>query len=225
MRPDVTKIGVVVPAHNEEELIESCLRSIRSAARHSPLPVELIVVADTCDDRTAEVALSYGSVIEVSHHNVGAARRAGFHALREPQRTWLTTTDADSVVPDDWFAWQLIYASAGVELLAGTVCVRDWSTYSHHVQNDYERRYRAARASTRIHGCNLGFLGSRYTSIGGFASLAVDEDRDLVRRFLAAEARVVWSDAFPVTTSARTTGRAPGGFAAYLRTLGALDGA
>ena len=218
-RLTVAKISTVVPAHNEEELLEACLISIQAAAKYSPLPVEVVVVADECVDRTAKMAARYGQVIEVAHRNVGAARQSGFRATTRPNDAWMATTDADSTVPIDWFAHQVARAELGVELLAGTVHVTNWETYSKQLQHDYEHRYQMAHPTTRIHGCNLGFLGRRYLSVGGFAPLAVREDVDLVTRFVRAGAYVVWSDESPVVTSARRTSRAAGGFAAHLTGL------
>ena len=50
-------VGVVVPAHDEQDLLPSCLASLRRAARalHGT-PAHLVVVADACRDRTAGVA-------------------------------------------------------------------------------------------------------------------------------------------------------------------------
>ncbi len=215
----IASIAIVVPAHNEETLLESSLISIHAAAERAPLPVEVIVVADQCTDRTAEIAAQFGPVVQIADRNVGAARRAGFRAVTSPHTAWMVTTDADSVVPVDWLTDQMTYARAGVELVAGTVRVVDWDTYSSRTRFAYERRYRTVDPSTRIHGCNLSFLGSRYLSVGGFAPLALHEDVDLVHRFVRAGAHVVWSDRSPVVTSGRRKSRADGGFAAHLSSL------
>ena len=70
--------GVVIPAHNEQDLLPSCLTAVQQAARQLAVPVHLVVVADACNDRTAAVARSQGAdVVEVSTRCVGAARRAG----------------------------------------------------------------------------------------------------------------------------------------------------
>ena len=44
----IEAVGVVVPAHNEEDLLSSCLAAVRQAARPvAPVPVHVIVVADS----------------------------------------------------------------------------------------------------------------------------------------------------------------------------------
>jgi glycosyltransferase involved in cell wall biosynthesis len=51
----IRTVGVIVPAHDEEELLPSCLASPRRAARalRGTHQVRLVVVADACRDRTA----------------------------------------------------------------------------------------------------------------------------------------------------------------------------
>ena len=103
--------GVVIPAHNEQDLLPSCLAAVRRAARRVAVPVHLVVVADACTDLTARLARDHGAtVIAVDARNVGAARRAGAsHLLRrtrrlDPAAVWLATTDADTIVPRYWLA-------------------------------------------------------------------------------------------------------------------------
>src|SRR5215210_2811674 len=47
------KVLVIVPAHNEEDAIGACVESL---LRQSRRPDRIVVVADNCSDRTAEVA-------------------------------------------------------------------------------------------------------------------------------------------------------------------------
>lgn len=62
-RQTVAKPGVrfvvVVPAHNEEQLIATTVGSLRTAT-YDPSP-EILVVADNCSDRTAEMARRAGA--------------------------------------------------------------------------------------------------------------------------------------------------------------------
>lgn len=55
------QLVVVVPAHNEEALIEACLRSLQAADTGAAR--EVIVVADNCTDRTAAVASLAGATV------------------------------------------------------------------------------------------------------------------------------------------------------------------
>jgi hypothetical protein len=65
----------------------------------------------------------------------------------------------------------------------------------------------------------MGFRADAYWKVGGFQPLRTKEDVDLVQRFTAAGFRVRHEPKLSVATSARPQGRAPGGFAAHLRSL------
>ena len=111
--PQITWIGVVVPAHNEQELLPGCLAGLAAAAAAVPVPVEMLVVLDSCTDASPAAA---GKVptMTVDERNVGAARRSGFGRLLHSRpagvpdsQTWLATTDADTVVPPNWLTGML----------------------------------------------------------------------------------------------------------------------
>ena len=65
----------------------------------------------------------------------------------------------------------------------------------------------------------MGFRADTYWDVDGFAPLPSDEDVDLVRRFEASGRRIHRDAQLSVETSARSQGRAPRGFAAYLRAV------
>ncbi|MGK5684231.1 glycosyltransferase [Actinoplanes sp. URMC 104] len=216
----MNRIAVVVPAHNERDLLPACLDSL--ALAKAPVPVEVVVVADACTDDTAALAAAAGAtVLEIAARNVGRARAAGMdHALRHgPDGLWLATTDADSRVPPEWLLWHLTHAAAGADLLAGTVLVDDWAGWPDALPGLYESRYAASNA--HVHGANLGVAAAAYLAAGGFRPVAHDEDRGLIAQVRAAGGRVVDDATCPVVTSARADGRAPLGFSSYLRGLSA----
>ena len=231
-RSVVQAVGVVVPAHDEAGLLPGCLRALRRAASHPRLrglPVHLVVVADACrDDTPALAAGGAAGVLEVRHRNVGAARAAGFgevlrrEAGRPTGSLWLATTDADSEVPPDWLAGQLDLAQRGWEVVAGTIRVADWSQQPPGMANRFARRYGAPHTGhPHIHGANLGLSAAALIEVGGMPPMALSEDHALLAALVAHRCRVIRSGHRPVTTSARRQSRAPGGFADYLRQLGA----
>lgn len=63
-----------------------------------------------------------------------------------------------------------------------------------------------------VHGANLGVSADAYRRAGGFPPLKCSEDAALVDRLIATGARIAWSAAPRVTTSARTVARVRGGF-------------
>jgi glycosyltransferase involved in cell wall biosynthesis len=226
----IRAVGVIVPAHDEQDRLPSCLAALRRTARAAgEMPVRLVVVADACRDRTAQVARRGGAaVITISARCVGAARAAGAReALRgtgqaDPAEIWLATTDADTLVPPSWLRQQLRHASQGRDAVAGTVRVADWSGYRPAVQALYSHRYGSGHGPHRhVHGANLGFRASAYLKAGGFPDLPTGEDQALVAALTATGSQVLFTRALTVTTSGRRDARAPHGFGHYLAQLDA----
>ena len=230
----ISSIGVVVPAHDEEELLPRCLAALREAAalataERPGLRVRIVVATDACSDGTAALAQRAGAaVVPVSARNVGRARAAG---LREVLRTsrgrtgWLATTDADSLVPPDWLTQQLRYADAGWEAVAGTVTVADWAGHSVATTTAFHHEYGGWQGPhPHVHGANLGFTALAYLAVGGFPGLRTAEDHALVTALEAQGRRVLRTASLPVVTSARSSYRAPAGFGHHLTTLGGGTG-
>lgn len=227
----ITHVAVVVPARNEEALIERCLASVDHAARHVEQHVSVIVAADSCHDTTAARAgLAPRSapmrVIEGTWRSAGAARHAAVTtALQrlsaEPSdAVWLAHTDADCVVPTDWLERQLHHASLGHDAVAGVVTLDPDST-APGVFAAFGHAYAVDGAAHRhVHGANLGVRADAYLAAGGWSRRTViGEDHRLWRRLGLVGAPRTQPTDVAVTTSSRSHGRVRGGFSANLRRL------
>lgn len=221
----IRKVGVVVPARDEETVIGRCLEAMTRAARYAPVPVEVIVVLDDCRDNTERVCQTFPTrLVSVCARSVGIARRAGVDQLlsgcEDPAAIWIASTDADSVVPHDWLRNQLELARTGVDVVVGTVRLID---DTHKLGSVFEEAYADGlgphHQHAHVHGANLGFRASAYVKAGGFPRAAVNEDRILLDRLEGSGALVVRSSRIEVETSARLDGRCHGGFASTLRRL------
>jgi cellulose synthase/poly-beta-1,6-N-acetylglucosamine synthase-like glycosyltransferase len=225
MSTPIRRVGVVIPAHNEEMLLADCLAAVSRAARAVSLPVTVMVVLDDCDDRTEGICRSFSvDTLSVRARSVGVARHVGVSTLlsgvTDPATIWISNTDADTVVPPTWVRDQLALASAGADVVVGTVGLS-------HEDGNLGRRFTATYGvgvsrrvgHAHVHGANLGLRASAYLDVGGFPSLPVHEDRSLIRRLEASSATVVRSTRIRVETSARLVGRCEGGFATALRRL------
>ena len=232
----IRSFGVIVPAHDEQDLLPSCLASLRRAARAvRGTPVHLVVVADACRDQTALAARRGGAaVVTIGARSVGTARAAGVRevlrrtAHLDPSDVWLATTDADTLVPPCWLREQARYASHGWDAVAGTIRVADWSRYQPGMRTLFNRRYDAGTGTgphSHVHGANLGFRAAAYLRAGGFPDVPTAEDHALVTALIAAGSRVHRTRALPVVTSARRVARAPHGLSSYLTELEAEAGA
>ncbi len=231
MRP-VAGVGVVIPAHDEQDTIgdaiTSVLRSLAVADVHRNV---LVVVCDDCSDRTAAVAREHlrrsDRVMEVGHRCVGAARAAGsLAALRllaqPPERVWLLSLDADSTAPPSWVRDHLAHAGRGVDCVAGVVDLADDAPRS--LGREFHRRYTSelgtvAGAHDHVHGTNFGVRAGTLLSAGNWAPMHTGEDHATWAAVGAVGGRRVQDPRISVTTSSRLVGRAPNGFAADLRDL------
>ncbi len=236
MTGDPQLVGVVIPAHEEEVHIAACVASVSRALDHPDLAgsaTALVIVLDDCTDGTGERALGAlgrfrPTVIEHSARNVGLSRQAGLATLMaagsglQPDRVWLATTDADTLVGEDWLATQLAWAATGAEAVAGTVVVDGWDEQPSRVRRLYGSHMAAlgqGMGHPHVHGANLGLTGAAYKAVGGMPPLAAAEDHALWAGLHRAGRRALAVGNLPVITSGRREGRAPLGFSGLLRRL------
>jgi glycosyltransferase involved in cell wall biosynthesis len=231
----IAHVAVVVPARNEAERITPAIRSIcRAATRvlavRPGVAIHVVVVLDACDDGTGEAAVdaagpaAFLSLLDVQLHSAGASRAAGIRAAlaattADPEQVWLANTDADSVVPPHWLCRQLELAESGADAVLGTV-EPDPGELDGSLLNAWARRHRFAEGHPHVFGANFGVRASHYLRAGGFAPVRMHEDRILAERLRRGGSTVVATDTLRVITSSRLEGRAPHGFASYLRGLG-----
>ena len=216
----VTSVAVVIPARDEEKLVGDCLESVVNAAAVARrrygrrVAVTVVLVADGCTDGTAAIARAIEGVevVETSGSNVGAARKAGVdHALAgasgPADRIWIANTDADSVVPTNWLTEQLDLAADDVDLMIGTVHPTFAELSSAQIAA-WRQNHRPGVPNGHAHGANLGIRASTYLRVGGFPAIPEHEDNDLVDRVKASGARIVASDRWMQTISARRNAKA-----------------
>ena len=100
------KFSIIIPAHNEEQVISKALESIK---QQSFTDYEMIVVCDACTDHTKEIAESYGAkVIEIQGHSSARARNAGLDAAIGD---WVLFCDAD-----DWYLHEFVFQQLAQKL-------------------------------------------------------------------------------------------------------------
>jgi glycosyltransferase involved in cell wall biosynthesis len=213
-------IAIIVPAHNEELVLDDCIKSLMAAATHQDLAhesIEILIVLDDCDDASAFVAQSHNVLIHTcTHRNVGKTRAEGANLMLARGARWLAFTDADTVVPYSWLADQVRF---GTDAVCGIVEVADWSEHSSFVRERYDAHYTPVDGHRHIHGANLGVSAAAYTKAGGFRALAAHEDVHLIEDLERSGATITWTAVNRVTTSARKSSRCREGFGDYLKSL------
>jgi cellulose synthase/poly-beta-1,6-N-acetylglucosamine synthase-like glycosyltransferase len=100
-----TKVTVLVPAHNEEVVIGSTLEKLTPALKKQD---RLVVVADNCNDATAEIARSMGATV-IERHDIkrkgkGYALDYGLQFIESDPPDVLVIIDADCIVYEDAIA-------------------------------------------------------------------------------------------------------------------------
>ncbi len=85
-------VAAIVPAYNEEKTIGVILRTLKS----SPSIGEVIVVADGCDDQTAEIARLGGATVVELRENVGKGK-AMLQGVAQTDADIVAFFDADLV--------------------------------------------------------------------------------------------------------------------------------
>ena len=191
----VTRVGVVIPAHDEEALLPACLAALGAAAARAGVPVSVVVVLDTCADGSlAAVRAADPAPFGRLEHRVPGTQcrcraRGGLPDLigaRDPAGLWLATTDADSTVPPDWIVRQLAHARLGARAVIGTVQVADWSQHPPHAEPRSRARYRARDGHRHVHGADMSMAASAdLAAAGGFPAVAAEEDVAMIGRLAA----------------------------------------
>jgi glycosyltransferase involved in cell wall biosynthesis len=210
-------IGVIIPVHNEEQLLGDCLSAVVAAARYIERggeAVRIVAVLDACVDGSAAVAARHSvTTLSIQARCVGVARAVGAAHMLAARARWLAFTDADTIVSESWLAAQL---QLDCDVVCGTIAVADWGPYGEPMRQHFERTYTDADGHRHVHGANLGVSAQAYRRAGGFAPLTLSEDVALVDALIASGASVAWSAAPRVITSARTDFKVDGGFGATL---------
>ena len=207
---EIDLIAAIVPAHNEEDQIVTCLAALRVAAGDPALQGEqtiVVVALDACTDNTRSLAQRMGvTTIALEARNVGAARALGAELALAAGARWLAFTDADTQVAPDWISSQL---ALKCEVVCGTVAVRDWSTGDNHLRRHHGMNYTDADGHRQMHGANFGISARAYEGAGGFRALENGDDVALVAALEARGASIAWSATPRVYSNVRRVVRAP----------------
>ncbi len=234
-QPLIEHIVTVVPAKDEAALIGHCLQSIRNASEliDRDVSTSIVVVADACVDRTAQIARrmvdGHGLVIETPLGCVGQARRLGVAAALDSvdtsaERIWICSTDADTVVPPEWSSIHLELAQQSVPAVAGIVDLDDAADPVLRHGFDTTYRLHADGTHPHVHAANLGVRADVYLAAGGWHANSTGEEHDLWRR-IRMLTEPLSTTRLRVVTASRLTGRAPQGFADNLAALSAAHSA
>ena len=125
--PEV-RFAIVVPAHDEEKGLSSTLASLRSIDYPGHL-LQIVVVADNCSDRTAQVALADGvrCIVrsDVSRRGKGYALAFAFDELLCEDFDAFVVVDADNVVSPNFLKAMSVRLKQGQTVIQSKNIVRN----------------------------------------------------------------------------------------------------
>jgi len=197
------KISVVVPAYNEEKLLDRCLQSVRE---QSFTDYELIVVDNASVDGTHEIADRYADkVIYEPARGCAIARQTGFAASASAISA---STDADTILSRDWLQriWAHFAESSDVVGIYGPFKFHDGTRlqnwWADRITTKFMRLNHALGFPQFI-GSNFAVRRQAFESIGGFrTNVEVSSDLDLSLR-LRTVGKIILDLNLVVLTSAR----------------------
>lgn len=157
--------AVIVPAHNEENVIARTLRCLAPFSRHERGDVEVIVVCNGCTDKTAEVAKTFVgvTVVEIETASKPAAMNVGDATASRWPRLYL---DADIEIEPS--ALETVFG----ELLCENGCLAARAEAVENVRNATFLVRAYYRARSRIPD-----RGTRLWGAGGYAVSQRGHDR------------------------------------------------
>lgn len=154
-------VTIVVPAYNEEGTLKSCLNSLLKQNYEGE--TEIVVVDNASDDRTAEIAASYGCrVIYEGHRGYNYSVKRGFDQARG---SIIACTDADSFVPSNWIS-RIVKHLSRKDIVACT------GIFNFHDGPFWLRATGRLFGALNYHlaGANMAVKRDAYHQVGGFST-------------------------------------------------------
>jgi len=212
------KVAVLIPAYNEEKVIE---RTVRAALNSDYPNIRVIVIDDGSKDHTLEVARAAfameegaGQVVILTKPNSGkaAALNYGIEHIREAEI--FVGIDADTVIAPDAIS-RLVphFINPKVGAIAGNAKVGNrvnlwtrWQALEYITSQNFERRaLDVLGAVSVVPGAIGAWSVSAVREAGGYHIDTVAEDADLTMALLRRGYRVEYEDMALAYTEAPTT--------------------
>jgi peptidoglycan-N-acetylglucosamine deacetylase len=199
-------VAVLVPAYNEEKVIERTVRSVLASTYPS---LRVIVIDDGSKDRTLEIArtrfqkeIAAGKLTVLTKPNSGKAEALNF-GLQHVTEDFYVGIDADTFIAKEAIA-RLIphFADPTIGAVAGNAKVGNrvniwtrWQALEYITSQNFERRALDLLGAVTV---VPGALGAWRTGLvreaGGYHVNTVAEDADLTMNILRMGLRVIYED-------------------------------
>ena len=211
------KVAVLIPAYNEEKVIE---RTVRAALNSNYPNLRVIVIDDGSRDRTLEVARtafseeeSEGRVLILTKPNAGKAAALNYGIEHIQDAELFVGIDADTIIANDAIS-RLVphFVNPKVGAMAGNAKVGNrvnlwtrWQALEYITSQNFERRaLDVLGAVSVVPGAIGAWRVSAVREAGGYQLDTVAEDADLTMALLRRGYRVEYEDMALAYTEAPT---------------------
>jgi cellulose synthase/poly-beta-1,6-N-acetylglucosamine synthase-like glycosyltransferase/peptidoglycan/xylan/chitin deacetylase (PgdA/CDA1 family)/spore germination protein YaaH len=210
-------IAVLIPAYNEEKVINRTIRSVLDSTYPN---LHVVVIDDGSSDRTCEVAregfaeeIASGRVTVLRQENGGKARALNY-GLQFVKEEFYVGIDADTLIADDAIAYLVPhFQNPRVGAMAGNAKVGNrvnlwtrWQALEYITSQNFERRaLNIFSAVCVVPGAIGAWRTEAVLAAGGYKTDTVAEDADLTMALLQNGYKVEYEDRALAYTEAPTT--------------------
>lgn len=213
-------VSVIVPAYNEEKVIEKTINALQKSRYDN---FEILVVDDGSKDGTADIVrrLADGNgrlrLIQKANGGKASALNLGFG---EARGEYVITIDADTIVlPDTIEHLTAPFEDGTVDAVCGNVKVGNinniitgFQAVEYITTQNYDRRaFDSLNCISVVPGATGAWRKSKVIEAGGYSDITLTEDADLTLTMLEKGARIVYAP------SARSVTEAPEGLRALFK--------
>jgi len=112
------KVSIITPAHNEEEVIEHCILSVKNLLLpNSETNVKHIVVADRCTDQTVDICRDANVKVLIKEflgNVLDPVTEAVDFGVNNSSGEIIGKLDADIILPKNWLVEMIKYLDNGI---------------------------------------------------------------------------------------------------------------
>ena len=157
-------ISFIIPAYNEEALIEETVAQLREGADLLKLDYEIIVVDDDSSDKTAELATAAGAkVVHAKNRQIAATRNAGAKAATGDIFIFV---DADTLIPVNTLAIALRALENGAVGGGATIKFRGQIPFAAQIFAVFVQL--TMRIAKLVGGCFMFMTRNAFEEAGGY---------------------------------------------------------
>ena len=212
------KVAVLIPAYNEEKVIE---RTVRSALDSDYPNLHVIVIDDGSKDRTLEVARrafaqeeAEGRVLILTKPNAGKAEALNYGLEHLTDEEIFVGIDADTIIAPDAISHLVPhFLNSKIGAIAGNAKVGNrvnlwtrWQALEYITSQNFERRALDTMGAVSVVPGAIGaWRVAAVREAGGFHVDTVAEDADLTMALLRRGYRVEYEDQALAYTEAPTS--------------------